>query len=214
MISKAIQRNIHISPRKAGLVADLIRHKKVDYAISQLENSNKKGAEIALKLLRSAVANATNNNRMNASKLYILSIVANEGPTMKRVLPRAKGSANTMRKRSTHLEIIISDDEADRELQKLSYKPHNKYNDLIHGKLVDKNASKLHSIRKSQLIEEQKKKQKDKNAAFEPEQVSIYTKEEFDKVKITEPEKVSKKKAEKEKEHEAKKIEPKKEDKE
>lgn len=190
MISKAIQRNIRISPRKAGLVCDLIRFNKVDKAIAQLENTDHKASFIILKLLKSAIANATNNHRMNAANLYILSIVANEGPTLKRVLPRAKGSANTIRKRSTHIEIIISDDEKDRLMQKESYKKHNKYNDLIHGKLDLSSRSNVRNTRKNQMLQDQQKaKDKaNKSAALENSESDIYTKDEFSKVVINDKE--------------------------
>lgn len=186
MISKAIQRNIHISPRKAGLVCDAVRFKKVNHAIAQLENIDHKAALIILKLLKSAIANATNNNRMNASKLYILSIVANEGPTMKRVLPRAKGSANSIRKRTTHLEIIISDDEKDRLLQKESYKKHNKYVELINGKFNENSRTNLRMTRKQQLLKEEETS-KNKNAKgpqTDNSEADIYTREEFNKIVI------------------------------
>lgn len=190
MISKAIQRNVRISPRKAGLVCDLIRFNKVDKAIAQLENTDHKASFIILKLLKSAIANATNNHRMNAANLYILSIVANEGPTLKRVLPRAKGSANTIRKRSTHIEIIISDDEKDRLMQKESYKRHNKYNDLIHGKLDLNSRSNVRNTRKNQMLQDQQKvKDKaNKSAALENSESDIYTKDEFSKVVINDKE--------------------------
>lgn len=190
MISKAIQRNIRISPRKAGLVCDLIRFNKVDKAIAQLENTDHKASFIILKLLKSAIANATNNHRMNAANLYILSIVANEGPTLKRVLPRAKGSANTIRKRSTHIEIIISDDEKDRLMQKESYKKHNKYNDLIHGKLDLSSRLNVRNTRKNQMLQDQQKaKDKaNKSAALENSESDIYTKDEFSKVVINDKE--------------------------
>lgn len=184
MISKAIERNIHISPRKAGIVCDAIRFKKVDDAIAQLENIDKKAALIILKLLKSAIANATNNHRMNAAKLYILSIVANEGPTMKRVLPRAKGSANTLRKRTSHIEIIISDDEKDRLLQKESYKKHNKYVELLNGKFDENSRTNLRMTRKQQLLKEEETN-KNKNAKGQPidnSEADIYTREEFSKI--------------------------------
>lgn len=191
MISKAIQRNIHISSRKAGLICDLIRMKRVDYAIAQLENIDHKASQITLKLLKSAIANATNNHRMNAAKLYILSIVANQGPTLKRVLPRAKGSANTIRKRSTHLEIILSDDEKDRLMQKESYKKHNKYNDLIHGKLDENSRKNLRMTRKLQLLKEEETSQKKKDKSFmsDNSESAIYTKEEFNEVVIKDDDK-------------------------
>ena len=195
MISKAIERNIRMSARKAGLVCDLVRHKNVNYAIAQLENQHHKAAPIVLKLLKSAIANATNNYRMDATKLYILSIVANEGPTLKRMMPRAKGSATTIRKRSTHIEIILSDDEKDRLLQQESYKRHNKYNDLIHGKLNENSRSNLRMTRKlqSQRDEESEKKKRDRTYQPDVSDAEIYTKEEFEKVVIKDDDRKNKK---------------------
>lgn len=115
--TRVIQRNIHISHRKASLVIDLIRGKSVQEAKRILENTQKKFAPIVLKLLKQAVANAENNTKMEVNKLYVYYIVANQGPTMKRNLPRAKGSADRLFKRTTHLEIVLSDDPKERELE-------------------------------------------------------------------------------------------------
>lgn len=114
MTNKVIQRNIHISHRKAQLVCDLVRNKKVEEAITILENTNKKMAPIIKKLLESAIANSINNHAMNAGKLYIYNIAANQGPTWKRTMPRAKGSADMMFKRTTHVEIVLSDNPNER----------------------------------------------------------------------------------------------------
>lgn len=115
MKARAIQKNIHLSPRKAKLVCDLIRNKKVTDALVTLEYTNKKAAPIIIKLLNSAIANATNNHAMQADKLYVYHIVANQGATLKRTSPRAKGSADLIRKRHCHIEIIISDDVDERK---------------------------------------------------------------------------------------------------
>lgn len=114
MTTKAIQRNIRVSPRKMRLVIDLIRGKKVEQAITILNTTNKKSAPIVKKLLLSAMANATNNHAMNADTLYVYEIVANQAPTYKRTMPRAKGSADIMLKRNTHLEIVLSDSATER----------------------------------------------------------------------------------------------------
>lgn len=110
MKARAIQKNIHLSSRKAKLVCDLIRNKKVTDALITLEHTNKKAAQIIIKILNSAIANATNNNGLMADKLYIYHIVANQGRTLKRTSPRAKGSADLIRKRHCHIEIVLSDD--------------------------------------------------------------------------------------------------------
>lgn len=115
MKTRAIIRNVHVSHRKVELVIDLIRGKKVNEAIRILENTNKKSAPIVNKLLHSAIANAMNNHGMNGTSLYVYEIFANEGPTMKRMMPRAKGSADTIFKRTTHIEIVLSDDPLERQ---------------------------------------------------------------------------------------------------
>ncbi len=111
MKATAIQRNIRISSSKAKLVCDLIRNKKVTEALVILDNTEKKIAPIIKKLLNSAIANATNTKGFSSlENLYVYQIYANQGPTMKRALPRAKGSSNMIRKRSSHIEIVLSDD--------------------------------------------------------------------------------------------------------
>jgi ribosomal protein L22 len=119
MKAYAVQYNVHISSRKANLVCDLIRYKKINEALIILDNADKKIAYIIKKLLNSAVANATNNHQMIGEKLYIYAITANQGSTIKRSLPRAKGSANMIRKRHSHLEIVLSDDPKQREHDRL-----------------------------------------------------------------------------------------------
>lgn len=117
----AIQRYIHISSQKAKLVVDLIRNKSVTDSLIILENTNKKAAPIVKKLLIQAIANATNNHAMDGSKLYIYKIVANQAPTLKRTNPRARGSADLLKKRYSHIEITLSDDseEMKKDLKKI-----------------------------------------------------------------------------------------------
>ena len=101
-----------ISSRKVKIVADLIRGKNVDEAIAILQFTQKAGAEVLLKLLNSAIANAENNKQMNHSKLYIAEIYSNQGPTLKRIRPAAKGSAVRIRKRTSHTTIVLKEKEA------------------------------------------------------------------------------------------------------
>ncbi|MDR0675381.1 MAG: 50S ribosomal protein L22 [Mycoplasmataceae bacterium] len=124
MKAYAIQRNVHISARKANLVCDLIRYKTIAQALIILDNADKKVAPILKKLLNSAVANATNNHQMIGEKLYIYAVTANQGSTIKRSLPRAKGSANMIRKRHSHLEVVLSDNPKQREQDRLGIKTH------------------------------------------------------------------------------------------
>lgn len=117
----ANQNNVHISPRKAKLVVDLIRNKNIPESIKILQSTNKKASPIVLKLLKSAVSNAINNHALDANKLYVYEIFANEGPTWKRQMTRAKGSADRIFKRTTNFRIVLSDDVLERQndLQKI-----------------------------------------------------------------------------------------------
>ncbi|AGR41609.1 50S ribosomal protein L22 [Spiroplasma taiwanense] len=110
MEAKAKLTMIRISPRKVRLVADTIRSKKISEAVAILQNQDKRSSEPVLKLLNSAVANAVNNNGMEADQLFIKIIFVNEGPTLKRFRPRAHGRAYEILKRTSHITIIVSDD--------------------------------------------------------------------------------------------------------
>lgn len=98
---------LRMSPSKVRLVLDEIRGKKVDDAIAILSLSEKVAAEPILKLLNSAIANAENNLGMNRDELYVAETYANEGPTLKRIRPRAMGRATRIRKRTSHVTIIL-----------------------------------------------------------------------------------------------------------
>lgn len=110
MITTAKQNRVRISPQKARLVCRLIAGQTAVRAQTLLTNTDKKGARILLKLLNGAISNAANNHAMKADRLYVLRAVANQGPTIKRTLPRAKGSADVIRKRSTNFALSLSDD--------------------------------------------------------------------------------------------------------
>ena len=98
-----------ISSRKVKIVADLIRGKDVDEALAILQFTQKAGSEILIKLLNSAIANAENNHNMTHSKLYVAEIYSNQGPTLKRIRPAAKGSAVRIRKRTSHTTIVLKE---------------------------------------------------------------------------------------------------------
>ena len=109
--AKAILRYARISPRKVNIVNDLIRNKDVATARGILMNTPKAASELLIKLLDSAVANAENNFGMDTDKLYIAEIYANAGPTLKRVRPRAQGRAFRIRKRTSHITIVVKEKE-------------------------------------------------------------------------------------------------------
>ncbi len=95
--------------QKTRLVVDLVRGKDVEEAENILTFTNRRAAEPVLKLLRSAKANAVNNHDMFEDSLYVSQIFVNEGPTMKRFLPRARGRADLLRKRTCHVEIVLEE---------------------------------------------------------------------------------------------------------
>ena len=103
----AIARYVRISSRKVKVVIDLIRGKRVIAALPILIYTPKAASEPVLKLLNSAVANAENNLDLSADTLYVAEVFANQGPTLKRFRPRAQGRASRIRKRTSHITIIL-----------------------------------------------------------------------------------------------------------
>ena len=99
-----------ISAQKARLVADQVRGKGVEDALDMLSYSNKKAAQIIKKVLDSAIANAENNEGADVDELKVSSIFVDEGMTMKRIRPRAKGRADRIFKRTCHITVAVSDD--------------------------------------------------------------------------------------------------------
>ena len=114
---RAKLRNLRIAPRKVRMVADLIRRKPVVEAENILKFTVKRAAPVILKLLNSAVANAKNNFKMEKENLYIQRIWVDEGPKMKRWLPRARGKADEIQKKTSHITIILDEikSKADRD---------------------------------------------------------------------------------------------------
>ncbi|MEI6092888.1 MAG: 50S ribosomal protein L22 [bacterium] len=106
---KVKTRYVRISPRKMRLVSDLVRGQMVGDAIGTLKFTNKRGAKMLLKTLMSAVSNAENKGTLDVDKLYVKKVWIDEGPTMKRSLPRAQGRATTIRKRMSHLNVILDE---------------------------------------------------------------------------------------------------------
>lgn len=98
-----------ISPQKCRLVADQIRGLPVDRALQLLAFSPKKAAHIVKKVLESAIANAEHNNGADVDELKVSSIFVDEGPTYKRIQARAKGRANRILKRTSHITVAVSD---------------------------------------------------------------------------------------------------------
>ena len=112
MESRAYLKYARISPRKVQIVLDLIRGKDVGTAMSILKNTPKSASEYLIKLLKSAVANAEHNFNMDTSKLYVSECFVCPGPTLKRIMPRAKGSADRILKRTSHVTLVLKEKEA------------------------------------------------------------------------------------------------------
>ena len=109
MEAKAKVTSVRITPRKVRLVIDVIRGKNVSEALAILANMNRSGVTEVTKLVKSAAANAINNNKMEENKLYIAEIYAGDGPRLKRYLPRAKGSASSILKRTSHITCVVKE---------------------------------------------------------------------------------------------------------
>nr|AFJ39358.1 ribosomal protein L22 ['Solanum tuberosum' phytoplasma] len=109
MNCKVFAKKIRIAPRKIRLVIDLIRGKDVKQSKAILMYNTKSSSKIVLKLLNSAIANIKNNlNFDNIDDLYIKEIFVNEGIRLKRIFPRAKGSSNIIKKRTSEITLLVS----------------------------------------------------------------------------------------------------------
>ena len=106
---KATARTVRVTTRKAKLVLDLIRGKDVKEAMALLSFLPNKAARITKKVVKSACANATHNFQMDEEKLYVKACYADEGITMKRYMPRAKGSASPIMKRTSHITVVVNE---------------------------------------------------------------------------------------------------------
>ena len=110
MEAKAKLMGVRLSPQKAKLVVDLVRGKSVSEALDILAFTNKSSAPVVAKLIKSAAANATNNYKMDEASLYIKEIWVGPGKTLKRFMTRAKGSASRILKRTSHINVVVSDE--------------------------------------------------------------------------------------------------------
>jgi len=111
MEAKAHAKYVRISPRKVKIVCDLIRGKDTVMAKAILAQTPKAAAELMLKLLNSAVANAENNHDMDPDNLYVSETFANPGPILKRIRPQARGRAYRINKRTSHITIVVAEKE-------------------------------------------------------------------------------------------------------
>ena len=100
---------IRIAPRKVQIVLDLIRNQPADKAMVILKYTPKAACEPLMKLLKSAIANAENNNNMDVSKLYVAECSVSQGPTLKRIRPRAQGRAFRINKKTSHITLVLKE---------------------------------------------------------------------------------------------------------
>ncbi|SEQ89030.1 large subunit ribosomal protein L22 [Solimonas aquatica] len=109
MQTQAILKFVRLSPKKARAIADLVRGKPVDEARNILKYSTRKPARILFKVLESAIANAENNHGADVDELKVKEIYIDQGPVLKRIMPRAKGRADRILKPTSHITIKVSD---------------------------------------------------------------------------------------------------------
>jgi large subunit ribosomal protein L22 len=107
MEARAVARYVRVAPRKARLVVDLIRGRSIDDARAILRFSPRAAAEVVEKVLNSAVANAERNLHIKSADLFVGSTFVDEGPTLKRIQPRAMGRAFRINKRTSHITVIV-----------------------------------------------------------------------------------------------------------
>ncbi len=98
-----------IAPRKVKIVLDLIRNKPADEAMAILKFTPKAACEPVAKLLKSAMANAENNNNMDVTRLYVAECSVSQGPTLKRIRPRAHGRAFRINKKTSHINLVLKE---------------------------------------------------------------------------------------------------------
>jgi large subunit ribosomal protein L22 len=106
---RAIAKNIRIAPRKVNILVDLIKGKPIDEAYAILKYTPKMASPVLEKLLKSAESNAVNNNSLSRDALYVADCYANQGPVLKRIMPRARGSAARINKRTSHVTIVLKE---------------------------------------------------------------------------------------------------------
>lgn len=106
---RAVVKYARISSRKVKIVLDLIKDKGIDEAYAILKFTPKAASEVLLKLLKSAEANAVNNNGLSHDDLFVAEAFATQGPTLKRIMPRAQGRAFRIQKRTSHITLVLKE---------------------------------------------------------------------------------------------------------
>ena len=110
MEAKAVTRYVRISPRKLRVISDTVRGKSVDEALRTLKFLPKRGAKILYKTVFSAVSNAENSGLFDKENLKVKELRIDAGPTLKRFFPRAQGRATLIRKRTSHIKVVLTDE--------------------------------------------------------------------------------------------------------
>ena len=106
---RAISKNVRVTPRKVNVVVNLIKGKSIDEAYAILKYTPKAASPVLEKLLKSAEANAVNNNSLSRDALYVADCYANQGPVLKRIIPKARGSAARIHKRTSHVTVVLKE---------------------------------------------------------------------------------------------------------
>jgi large subunit ribosomal protein L22 len=106
---RAIAKNVRIAPRKVNVVVNLIKGKQIDEAYAILKYTPKGASPVLEKLLKSAEANAVNNYSLSRDALFVADCFANQGPVMKRIIPKARGSAARIHKRTSHVTVVLKE---------------------------------------------------------------------------------------------------------
>ncbi len=106
---RAIAKNVRVTPRKVNIVVDLIKGKSLDEAYAILRYTPKAASPVLEKLVKSAEANAVNNNSLSRDALYVADCYANQGPVLKRIIPKARGSAARIHKRTSHITVVLKE---------------------------------------------------------------------------------------------------------
>jgi large subunit ribosomal protein L22 len=109
MEAKAIAKYVRMSPMKVGVVLDLVRGKNVNEAFAILQYTPKDAAAVINKVLKSAVANAENNMNLDGSRLFVAEAYVGAGPTLKRFRPHAQGRAFSIKKRTSHITLVVKE---------------------------------------------------------------------------------------------------------
>lgn len=109
MEARAVAKFIRVSPRKARMVVDLIRGKKLEEALAILRYTPNKAADVVTKVVKSAAANAEHNCDMDKDELVVSQIFVDQGPSLKRMMPRAMGRADIIKRRTSHITVVVSD---------------------------------------------------------------------------------------------------------